>query len=82
MRLVVVGTGFVGLVTGAGFADFGNDVLCVDVDGEKIARLGNGEIPFYEPGLQHLVARNVRPVRTAARISARSSPRPRRSPAR
>ncbi len=60
MRLVVVGTGFVGLVTGAGFADFGNDVLCVDVDGEKIARLGNGEIPFYEPGLQHLVARNVR----------------------
>ena len=60
MRLVVVGTGFVGLVTGAGFADFGNDVLCVDVDAEKISRLGTGEIPFYEPGLQHLVARNVR----------------------
>jgi UDPglucose 6-dehydrogenase len=60
MRLVVVGTGFVGLVTGAGFADFGNDVLCVDVDEKKIAMLGTGEIPFYEPGLQHLVARNVR----------------------
>ncbi|MEK7348462.1 MAG: UDP-glucose/GDP-mannose dehydrogenase family protein [Candidatus Eisenbacteria bacterium] len=60
MRIVVVGTGFVGLVTGAGFADFGNDVLCVDIDPEKIAKLEGGEIPFYEPGLQDLVARNVR----------------------
>ena len=60
MRIVVVGTGFVGLVTGAGFADFGNDVLCVDIDREKIAKLEGGEIPFYEPGLQDLVARNVR----------------------
>ena len=60
MRIVVVGTGFVGLVTGAGFADFGNEVLCVDVDPEKIAKLERGEIPFYEPGLQDLVARNVR----------------------
>jgi UDPglucose 6-dehydrogenase len=60
MRLVVVGTGFVGLVTGAGFADFGNEVLCVDVDPDKISKLERGEIPFYEPGLQHLVARNVR----------------------
>jgi UDPglucose 6-dehydrogenase len=60
MRIVVVGTGFVGLVTGAGFADFGNDVLAVDIDPEKIATLERGEIPFYEPGLQHLVARNVK----------------------
>ncbi|HSQ60544.1 MAG TPA: UDP-glucose/GDP-mannose dehydrogenase family protein [Acidobacteriota bacterium] len=60
MRIVVVGSGFVGLVTGAGFADFGNEVLCVDIDPEKIAILERGEIPFYEPGLQHLVARNVR----------------------
>jgi len=60
MRIVVVGTGFVGLVTGAGFADFGNEVLCVDVDPEKIAKLERGEIPFYEPGLLDLVARNVR----------------------
>ena len=45
MRIVVVGTGFVGLVTGAGFADFGNDVLCVDIDPEKIAKLEGGEIP-------------------------------------
>jgi UDPglucose 6-dehydrogenase len=60
MRIVVVGTGFVGLVTGAGFADFGNEVLCVDVDPEKIAKLERGEIPFYEPGLLDLVTRNVR----------------------
>lgn len=60
MRIVVVGSGFVGLVTGAGFADFGNEVLCVDIDPEKIAILERGDIPFYEPGLQHLVARNVR----------------------
>ena len=60
MRIVVVGTGFVGLVTGAGFADFGNDVLCVDVDPAKISKLERGEIPFYEPGLLDLVARNVR----------------------
>jgi UDPglucose 6-dehydrogenase len=60
MRIVVVGTGFVGLVTGAGLADFGNEILCVDVDPEKIAKLERGEIPFYEPGLLDLVARNVR----------------------
>ena len=60
MRIVVVGTGFVGLVTGAGFADFGNEVLCVDVDPAKIAKLERGEVPFYEPGLPELVARNVR----------------------
>jgi len=55
-----VGTGYVGLVTGAGLADFGNDVLCVDVDRSKIETLERGEIPFYEPGLNDLVSRNVR----------------------
>jgi len=59
VRLVIVGTGYVGLVTGAGLADFGNQVLCVDVDRAKIDRLERGEIPFYEPGLHDLVARNV-----------------------
>ena len=60
MRIVVVGTGYVGLVSGAGFADFGNEVLCVDLDREKIDTLSRGEIPFYEPGLKELVARNIR----------------------
>jgi len=60
LRIVVVGTGYVGLVSGAGLADFGNEVLCVDVDRSKIDLLERGEIPFYEPGLKDLVARNVR----------------------
>ncbi|HLQ67224.1 MAG TPA: UDP-glucose/GDP-mannose dehydrogenase family protein [Candidatus Limnocylindrales bacterium] len=60
MRIVVVGSGYVGLVSGAGFADFGNEVICVDVDERKIDVLSRGEIPFYEPGLKDLVVRNVR----------------------
>lgn len=60
MRIVVVGSGYVGLVSAAGFADFGNEVLCVDVDERKIDVLSRGEVPFYEPGLKDLVARNVR----------------------
>ena len=59
MRLAVIGTGYVGLVAGAGFSDFGNDVICVDVDKAKVARLNAGEIPIYEPGLDSLVARNM-----------------------
>lgn len=60
MQLAVVGTGYVGLVAGAGFADFGNDVACVDVDEGKISRLENGEVPIYEPGLDALIAKNVK----------------------
>jgi len=59
MRICVVGTGYVGLVAGAGFAEFGNDVVCADVDKNKIARLIEGEIPIYEPGLKPLVQRNA-----------------------
>lgn len=58
MRITLFGTGYVGLVTGACFAEVGNDVICVDVDAEKIARLNRGEIPIFEPGLEAIVQRN------------------------
>jgi len=60
VNICVIGTGYVGLVTGACFAEFGVQVICADVDEEKIARLGRGEIPIYEPGLEDLVERNVK----------------------
>ncbi|HQP67807.1 MAG TPA: UDP-glucose/GDP-mannose dehydrogenase family protein [Quisquiliibacterium sp.] len=59
MKVTVIGTGYVGLVTGACLADMGNDVLCVDVDTHKIDRLRAGEIPIHEPGLESVVQRNV-----------------------
>jgi UDPglucose 6-dehydrogenase len=59
MNIAVVGTGYVGLVTGAVFADLGNDVVCVDKDGAKVEGLRAGRMPIYEPGLEELVARNV-----------------------
>ncbi|RMH43295.1 MAG: UDP-glucose/GDP-mannose dehydrogenase family protein [Deltaproteobacteria bacterium] len=59
MRIAVVGTGYVGLVAGAGFSDFGNDVTCVDIDADRVARLRRGELPIYEPGLDAIVDRNV-----------------------
>ncbi len=60
MNICMIGTGYVGLVTGACFADFGMNVVCVDKDAEKIASLQRGEIPIYEPGLEEIVARNER----------------------
>jgi len=60
MKIAVVGSGYVGLVSGACFADFGHDVVCIDKDKSKIERLKAGQMPIYEPGLDELVERNVR----------------------
>ena len=60
MQVAMIGTGYVGLVSGACFADFGHSVTCIDKDAGKIARLQSGGIPIFEPGLETLVARNVR----------------------
>lgn len=59
MNIAVIGTGYVGLVTGACFAETGNNVICVDTDADKIKGLKQGKIPFYEPGLSEIVTRNV-----------------------
>src|SRR6266700_5212088 len=60
MRIAMIGPGYVGLVSGACFADFGNEVTCVDKDAGKIAALQRGEIPIFEAGLDALVASNVK----------------------
>ena len=71
MRVAIIGTGYVGLVTGAGLADIGIEVVCVDLDAEKVALLEKGRVPFYEPGLEELLQRNTAagPRQQNARLS-------------
>jgi len=59
MKICMVGSGYVGLVSGAGFAETGNEVVCADIDEEKVRRLQAGEIPIFEPGLESMIERNV-----------------------
>src|SRR5215216_176811 len=59
MHIAMIGAGYVGLVSGACFADFGHNVVCVDIDADKVDALRKGRIPIFEPGLDDIVARNV-----------------------
>ena len=63
MKIAVIGTGYVGLVTGACLAEIGHEVMCADISEEKINLLNNGQIPIYEPGLKEIVKRNARESR-------------------
>ena len=59
-NITIIGTGYVGLVTGVGLSEFGNKVICADIDENKIFRLNSGEVPIYEPGLKEIINRNVK----------------------
>jgi len=73
MKIAIIGTGYVGLVAGAGFADCGNNVVCVDLSEKRIASLQEGKIPFFEPGLAELVQRNVSHGRMSFTISTKEA---------
>lgn len=73
MKITMIGTGYVGLVTGACFAEFGHDVVCVDKDKDKINQLKRGKIPIYEPGLDELVEKNVKEKRLSFAATLKSA---------
>ena len=78
MQVAMIGAGYVGLVSGACFADFGHTVTCVDRDAERIARLCKGDMPIFEPGLESLVAANMRERRLRFTADFRSVVKERR----
>jgi UDPglucose 6-dehydrogenase len=80
MRVAMIGTGYVGLVSGACFADFGHTVTCVDKDASKIEQLDGGEIPIFEPGLDSLVDKNVKEERLFFTCPIRGKPLPKPMP--
>ena len=73
MKVTIIGSGYVGLVTGACLADVGNDIVCLDIDTRKIALLNSGGVPIYEPGLKELIERNARVGRMRFTSDARSA---------
>ena len=73
MRVAMIGTGYVGLVSGVCFSDFGHDVICVDKDAAKIEKLERGETPIYEPGLEALMAKNVAAGRLSFTLDLKSA---------
>ena len=75
MKIAMIGSGYVGLVSGACFSEFGVEVVCVDKDSSKIQLLNKGEIPIYEPGLDDIVSKNIKACRLTFTTNLKSAVR-------